>query len=83
MFGLIGDTDAVMESPLSPDDENLVENFDEDVVAFDTPRHGIPTNKNHLLIPEDISKQENPEERKEFIDKKDNENSKYFDISYF
>ena len=83
MFGLIGDTDALMESPLSPDDETLVENFDEDVVALDTTRHEIATNKNHLLVPEDISKQETPEERQQPIDTKDNENSKYFGISQF
>ena len=83
LLGLIGDTDALMESPLSPDDENLVESFDEDVMALDAAHHEIPTNKKHLLAREDVSKQENPGKRKESIEKKDDESCKYFNISQF
>ena len=83
LLGLIGDTDALMESPLSPDDENLVENFDKDVEALDTTHHEIPANKNNLLIGEDIPMPETPEERKQSIDTKDNHESKYLDIRWF
>ena len=71
IFNLIGDTDAVMESPLSLDEETLDDNLEQDT-SFENENNGeMLLNDRHLSNNSDISKS------------KQKKNGKYLDISKF
>ena len=80
---MIGDTDAVMESPLSLDEETLDDNFEQDTVFENESNGDILLNKKHLSNGTDISEHKREETEQFAADLKEKGNGKYFDISKF
>ena len=80
---MIGDTDAVMESPLSLDEETLDDNLEQDSI-FDNEGNGeMLLNDRHLSNGSDISNHKKEESKQPEAESKQKKNGKYLDISKF